>query len=201
MAKGKDFDLAIVGGGIAGLTLAIALYYRGAPVTIYEQAPRFGEIGAGVAFGPNAIDAMKVCHEGIHAAFQKVTTKNLWPSKGKVWFDYVNGMEDPHVGTLKGQEIVFNVPNRTGFAGVHRAHYLDELVKLVPPEIARFGRKLVDIHENSHNGKVVLEFYDGTTVEADAVLGCDGIKSRARQAIVGPNHPSALPVYTHKYAY
>ncbi|KAK5310785.1 hypothetical protein LTR93_011940 [Exophiala xenobiotica] len=182
MAKEKKFDVAIVGGGTAGLTLAIALYHRGVPVTIYEQAPQFAEIGAGVAFGPNAVEAMK-------------------PLKSNVWFDYVDGMDNPLDGTPRGQKIAFSIQNRTGSAGVHRAHYVDELVKLIPLEIARFGKKLVDIQENGHGGKLVMQFKDGTTVETDAVIGCDGVKSRVRQIVVGPNHPSAQPVYTHKYAY
>jgi salicylate hydroxylase len=50
----KPFNLAIVGGGISGLSLAITLLEYGIDLTIYEAAPHFGEIGAGVAFGPNA---------------------------------------------------------------------------------------------------------------------------------------------------
>jgi salicylate hydroxylase len=74
------------------------------------------------------------------------------------------------------------------------------MVKLVPKDIARFGKRLNDITENGR-GKLVMSFTDGTTAEADAVIGCDGIKSRVRQIIVGADHPSAHPTYTHKYAY
>jgi salicylate hydroxylase len=48
---------------------------------------------------------------------------------------------------------------------------------------------------------MVMNFLDGTTAEADCVIGCDGIKSRVRQILFGKDHPSARPVYTHKYAY
>ncbi|KIX01231.1 uncharacterized protein Z518_08956 [Rhinocladiella mackenziei CBS 650.93] len=195
----KNFDVAIVGGGIAGLTLAIALYYRQVPVTIYEQAPQFGEIGAGVSFSPNAVQAMKACHWGVHQAFEKVCTRNEWPSKQKVWFDYLDGYRGPK-DSSKTQEIAFSICNNLGQNAVHRARFLDEIVKLVPREISRFGKKLVNITE-SQNRRMVMYFEDGTTAEADAVIGCDGIKSRMRQLIVGPNHPSAQPVYTHKYAY
>lgn len=193
MPARKPFEIAIIGGGIAGLTLAIALYHRQVPVTVYEQAPQFGEIGAGVSFSPNAVQAMKVCHRGVYEAFEKVCTRNVWPSKQKVWFDYLNGLEDT-------PNIAFTISNSLGQNGVHRARFLDEIVKLVPKEIARFGKKLRDIKEGS-NGRLVMSFEDGTTAEADAVVGCDGIKSRVRQVIVGPDHPSAHPVYTHKYAY
>jgi salicylate hydroxylase len=195
----KDFEIAIVGGGIAGLTLAIALYHRQIAVTVYEQAGQFGEIGAGVSFSPNAVQAMRVCHEGIHQAFDKVCTRNVWPSKRKVWFDYLDGLEEDAPGGAT-QKIAFSVSNDLGQNGVHRARFLDEIVKLLPPKIARFGKKLRDIVEGGDQ-RLVMSFEDGTTAEADAVIGCDGIKSKVRQVIVGEGHPSVHPVYTHKYAY
>ncbi|KAH8587905.1 hypothetical protein B0O99DRAFT_747236 [Bisporella sp. PMI_857] len=198
MPHTKDFEVAIVGGGIAGLTLAIALNCRSIPVTLYEQAPAFGEIGAGVSFSPNAAQAMKMCHQGIYEAFEKVRTRNLWPSKEKVWFDYVDGYGGETQSA--GQPTAFSISNSLGQNGLHRAHFLEEMVKLIPKGLARFGKQLQGITECS-NGKLVMNFEDGTSAEADAIIGCDGIKSRVRQTIVGVTHPSAYPVYTHKYAY
>ena len=199
MAPTKDFEIAIVGGGIAGLTLAIALYQRQVPVKIYEQAPAFGEIGAGVSFSPNAVQAMEVCHQGIYEAFEQVCTRNLWPSKKNVWFDYLDGY-NPIIDNNGKQEAAFTISNSLGQNGVHRAHFLEAMVKLVPKEIARFGKRLGNITE-SGNGKLVMTFDDGSKAEADAIIGCDGIKSRVRQIMVGADHPSAKPTYTHKYAY
>lgn len=190
----KTFEIAIVGGGIAGLTLALALYHRGVPVKIYERAPRFGEIGAGVSFSPNAIQAMRHCHPGIYDAFEKVCTRNGWPSKEKVWFDYIDGTND------EAKEPAFTICTAVGQNGVHRAHFLDELVKLFPAERAIFGKELIGINESAE-GKMVMAFADGSEASADAVIGCDGIKSRVRGIVVGSSHPSVHPTYTHKYAY
>ena len=55
----KPFEIAIVGGGITGITLAVALCKRRIRCTIYEQASAFGEIGAGVGMHPNAVRASK----------------------------------------------------------------------------------------------------------------------------------------------
>lgn len=198
MSPVKDFDVAIVGGGIAGLTLAIALNSRSIPVTLYEQARSFGEIGAGVSFSPNAVQAMKVCHQGIYEAFETVCTRNMWPSKEKVWFDYVDAYSD--VMSNGVLDTAFTISSNLGQNGVHRAHFLDEAVKLIPNQLARFGKRLQNISED-RNGRLVMHFDDGTVAEADAIIGCDGIKSRVRQTIVGPDHPSARPVYTHKYAF
>lgn len=197
MAPSKSFEVAIIGGGIAGVTLAIALHYRNVPVTIYEQAPQFGEVGAGVSFSPNAVQAMKSCHEGVYNAFDKVCTRNVWPSKQNVWFDYLNGYDKNADGH---QEAAFTITNSLGQNGVHRARFLDEMVKLIPEGIAKFGKRLDDI-TTKDDGKLLMKFLDGTTAEADVVVGCDGIKSRVRQLIVGVDHPSAYPTYTHKYAY
>lgn len=197
MAPSKSFEVAIIGGGIAGVTLAIALHYRNVPVTIYEQAPQFGEVGAGVSFSPNAVQAMKSCHEGVYNAFDKVCTRNVWPSKQNVWFDYLNGYDKNADGH---QEAAFTITNSLGQNGVHRARFLDEMVKLIPEGIAKFGKRLDDI-TTKEDGKLLMKFLDGTTAEADVVVGCDGIKSRVRQLVVGVDHPSAYPTYTHKYAY
>ncbi|KAL2830447.1 hypothetical protein BDW59DRAFT_17732 [Aspergillus cavernicola] len=207
--KPKDFHVAIVGGGIAGLSLAIALHHRGISVTIYEQAHAFSEVGAGVSFGPNAVEAMKLCHGGIYDAFTKVCTRNLWPSKEKIWFDYLDGYTDNEADyntssngkEAKRQNIAFTITNSLGQTGVHRAHFLDEMVKLLPEGIAQFHKRLEDIEERSSDGKLVLKFADGAKDEADIVIGCDGIKSRVRQILVGEDHPSANPSFTHKYAY
>ena len=195
----KPFTVAIIGGGIAGITLAIALHHRSIPVTIYEQAPEFGEVGAGVSFSPNAVQAMKACHEGVHAAFEKVCTRNLWPSKQDVWFDYLDGYSNRVAGG--GQEIAFTIRNSLGQNGVHRAQFLEEMVKLIPIEIARFRKHLVGVTERGVDEKLVMRFADGSTDEADLVIGCDGIKSRVRGLLVGEGDPAAVPSFTHKYAY
>lgn len=187
----KDLRVAVVGGGIAGLTLAIALHHRGVSVTVYERAPRFGEIGAGVSFTPNAVRAMQCCHEGIRTAFEKVCTRNGWASKQKVWFDYVDGVES---------KTKFSIHSSLGQNGVHRAQFLDELVRLLPADRAVFAKSLESIRD-VEGQPVEMRFADGTTATADVVVGCDGIKSRVRQHIVGRDHPSAFPSYSYKYAY
>lgn len=46
-----------------------------------------------------------------------------------------------------------------------------------------------------------MKFGDGSVAEADAILGCDGVRSRTRAIMVGEDHPAAEASYTHKYAY
>ncbi|KAL9056034.1 MAG: hypothetical protein Q9162_003213 [Coniocarpon cinnabarinum] len=192
--------LAIIGGGISGLVLAMALHDKGITSTIYEQASHFGEIGAGVAFGSNAIRAMHYCSPKVYEAFTAVATSNqLLPNKEGVqkWFDFVDGYhEDP--AAPQGEKYMFNLQTANR-GGCHRAHFLDELIKHAPKDTAQFGKRLDTITEDS-DGTLKLRFHDGTIAEADVVIGCDGIKSKVRQ-LVFPNHPCAHALYTHKKAY
>ncbi|THZ86696.1 putative salicylate hydroxylase [Aureobasidium pullulans] len=189
--------IAIIGGGISGATLAIALLHRGLDVNVYEQAAHFGEIGAGVAFNPAAARAMKICSPDIFEAFEKVATRNQGEDKQSVWFDWVDAHNDTEVGK---QEYAFSISNEFGANAVHRAHFLDELVKHVPDGVTHFGKHL-DTIEELQDGKLRMKFHDGTDATADAVIGCDGIKSKVRAWMMGADHPCSPPVYTHKYAY
>jgi salicylate hydroxylase len=65
---------------------------------------------------------------------------------------------------------------------VHRASFLDEVIKLFLDEVTRFGKKVEMVMNKG--SKMKLTFQDGSTAEADAVIGCDGVKSRTRQVLL-----------------
>jgi salicylate hydroxylase len=102
---------------------------------------------------------------------------------------------------VKLDETIFQIPARGGVrGGAHRAHLLDEMVKLLPDGIQQFRKRLVDIVEASDgSGDAVLHFADGTTAQHSAVIGCDGIKSKTREVVLGA--ADARPVFSGKYAY
>ncbi|KAF1362472.1 mannitol 1-phosphate dehydrogenase [Lizonia empirigonia] len=206
----KNYNLAIVGGGISGLTLAITLLRYDIPITIYEAAPHFGEIGAGVYLGPNAGRAMKLMSPKIHDAFLKVKTGNQWKEKEDSWFtirvgDARKADKDGYVKAgKKVGDALFDVPMQAGGdrGGVYRAAFLDELVKDVPDDVARFGKRLVDLsNANDNSGDMVLHFADGTTAQHSTVIGCDGIKSKTRPWLLGKEEPASNAHYSGKYAY
>ncbi|KAF1971239.1 FAD/NAD(P)-binding domain-containing protein [Bimuria novae-zelandiae CBS 107.79] len=203
----KTFNLAIVGGGISGLTLAIALQKHDIPITVYESAASFGEIGAGVGFEANFVRTMELISPGIKEGFLRCS--NNVETEPPKWFDVRIGDtqkadSEGSVYEKDGRKIrigepIFTIPARRGpRGGVHRAHFLDELIKLLPPGIAQFKKKLVDVTETS-GGDAVLHFADGTTAQHTAVIGCDGIKSRTRELVL--NREEARPVFSGKYAY
>jgi salicylate hydroxylase len=198
MSSKSELEFAIIGGGIGGLSLGLALLHRGINVQVYEAAHHFGEIGAGVSFTPNAIHAMTICHPGIEAAFKEVRTINAWKSKEKSWFEIYDGLAGSNGGVSPHK---FSVISSLGQNGVHRARFLDELIKAFPRDKAHFGKRL-DKYSKQEDGNYLMTFHDGTTATAPhAVIGCDGIKSNVRASMFGFEHPCARPSYTHKFAY
>lgn len=152
--------IAIIGGGIAGLTLIIALlkHCSHLSITLYESAAAFGEIGAGVGFQPNFVHIMEQIDPRIKDAFEKCAKGNTF-DEPPTWFtvrvgDRRKGNEaDSVVMGKEGRDVklgeeIFVIPSPGGLrGGVHRAHFLDELVKLVPEGVAQFRKKLVDVKE------------------------------------------------------
>jgi salicylate hydroxylase len=156
-------SIAIIGGGIAGLTLTIALLKHAPhlPITLYEAASAFGEIGAGVGFESVMVRTMARIDPRIAEAFEKCSKGNTATEPPK-WFSVRVGDQRKIIGELEdavvletaekskvrlGEE-VFVMPARRGpRGGIHRAHFLDELVKLVPDGIAQFQKRLLNITE------------------------------------------------------
>jgi len=209
----KPFNIAIVGGGISGLILAIALLNHETPIsiTIYESAAQFGEIGAGVGFEPCFVRLMDRISPKIREGYLRCCSNSGSNADPPIWQNVRisdcgradnEGFVWRRNGTnIRPDEALFTIPARKGErGGVHRAHFLDELVKLLPPDIHQFRKKLVNVTEASDgSGDAVLHFADGTTAQHTAVIGCDGIKSKTRELVLGKE--AARPVFSGKYAY
>ncbi|KAI8183532.1 FAD-dependent monooxygenase azaH [Colletotrichum sp. SAR 10_86] len=187
----KDFEIAIIGGGIAGVALAISLVKRNVPCTIYEKAQAFGEIGAGLGITPNATRAMKACDPVIYQVFDRVAQPDI------LW-TFFDGSDEK-----KDDEPIFTLGDaEAGIRGCHRAHFLDGMIQHLPKDVAKFNKQLDRVEEPyGPSGKLRMVFQDGSTAEADAIVGCDGIKSRTREIVVGSDHPSATCGFTHKHCY
>ncbi|KAF7189094.1 6-methylsalicylic acid decarboxylase atA [Pseudocercospora fuligena] len=173
----QDLDVAVVGGGFAGLCLAIGLIKHNIPVTVYESAHHFGEIGAGVSLGSSAQRAMIGIDPRIAQGFENVATYNDWDSMKDVYFTFRFGE-----GQDAGKDFAhLRHEGRSG--GVHRAHFLDELIKLVPEGVAKFGKRVVDVQQLA-DGKVNLS-----------------IHSKIGEYILGKDDPAAQAVFSGKYCH
>ncbi len=171
---GKKPSIAIVGAGIGGMTAAATLRQIGADVRVYEQAPRFARIGAGIQMMPNSMKVLRrigVEERVIHTSFQPYSHLNREWDTGKVMRE------------LPMPESLFGAP----YLCMHRADLHEALAAVVPEEIIHLDKKLCGLEQGA--GQVTLVFADGTRAQADAVIGADGVHSVVRGLIIGPDEP------------
>ena len=173
--------IAVIGGGIGGLAAARALRQRGFEPRVYEAAPELKEVGAGVALHPNAMNALRALD--VEGPVRAVA----WESDYQVVRDGCSGRiltRTPQRGYLE---------RRFGATGctVHRADLLDMLAAGLPARTVQLGARCVSVETNADGARA--RFADGTDIEADVVIGADGIHSAVRASLVGPDAPAALP--------
>ncbi|OJJ29747.1 hypothetical protein ASPWEDRAFT_188187 [Aspergillus wentii DTO 134E9] len=195
---GKNFTVAIIGGGIGGLTLAAGLLQRNVSVQIYEAASEFKEVGLGLTIGPAAHRAMPLIDPQIRRIYDSLITTHA-DSPGyerfrQTWFEVVWA-----TGENAGDVLMDLKALPSGQTTVRRADFLDALVTLIPREIAHFGKRLTKLVEGE-NG-VDLSFEDGTSAKADVVVGCDGIKSKVKEFMIPDEYQQVLPRYSGMYGY
>jgi salicylate hydroxylase len=173
----RKLRIAIVGAGIGGLTAAAALRQKGFEVAVYERARELGEVGAGIQVAPNAVKVIRAL--GIEDEFMKLSAEPQVRLSLK-WDD----------GTVRARER-FKGPMQEVFGAryymAHRADLHGLLLSLVPESAIHTGAECVRA-ENAENA-AVLRFADGREVEADVVLGADGIHSAVRTGLFGPSQP------------
>ena len=170
----RKLAIAVVGAGMGGLAVAATLRRFGMDVRIYEQAPRFARIGAGIQMMPNS---MKVLRQiGIEPRLRGIS---FAPSShlNRVWDTGEITRELPMPESLYGAP----------YLCMHRADLHEALLSALPAEIVHLGKKLVGLDQAA--GQVTLTFADASRAHADAVVGADGVHSAVRDIIVGPDAP------------
>jgi len=170
----KQLTFAIVGAGMGGLTAAATLRRAGIDAHVYEQAPRFERIGAGIQMMPNSMKVLRgIGIEGKlrPTCFQPYSHLNREWDTGRVMRE------------LPMPESMFGAP----YLCMHRAHLHSTLVSALPEEIIHLNKKLVGLDQRA--GQLTLAFADGSRATADAVIGADGVHSIVRDIIIGPDAP------------
>lgn len=198
MAK-EQVNIAIVGAGIGGLALAIGLTHQKIPFTIYESAPSFSTVGAGVGLGPNALRAMDLIDTRFRSMYMKIATGNLKPEKKHVMMEAMRMEEGLGEGESWWGHGEWGAPyfERTG---AHRKDLLDIMTSFIDKDAVRFNKTVTSIQQA--NDQVTLAFTDGHTAQHIAVVGCDGIRGLTRSAVLAERYPEAVkPQYTNKYVY
>ncbi|RMY89637.1 hypothetical protein D0862_10167 [Hortaea werneckii] len=190
MPRETSSHIAIVGGGLCGLSLAIALKARGIPFRIYETRSSFTELGAGINIGPNTLRTFQLIDPSLYQALEKIWCRNP-PGQEDVWMQIRLGApsgkyDDAHLVT----ELM---APPTGNVTVQRNALLQILAERVGQGNAVFDKKFVNYRCDGDG--VILSFADGTEERASAVIACDGIHSAVRQAMLDPKDPAANPQY------
>jgi salicylate hydroxylase len=103
--QAAPFTVAIIGGGLAGLTLSIGLTRYGISHKIYESAKCFSEIGAGIAMEPNAVWALALIDPRLRQCYNRCATYNeregQREGQRRLYFDFRYGMESDKTGDTK----------------------------------------------------------------------------------------------------
>ena len=166
-------EIAIVGGGIGGLTLCAALDRVGVRATIYEQAAAITPLGAGIQLTANATKALAglgVLDEIRAQSFEPEIGYNREGDTGVVTNELPMG---------KAIEAAYGAPD----LALNRAVLQFALLRRIPEGALRLGYRLRSVVPRGE--RVRLDFEDGRSVEADAVIGADSIHSVVREALFG----------------
>lgn len=179
-AADNPFHVAVIGAGIGGLATALALLRAGQQVQVYESVNTLGEVGAGLSITPNAGKALRAL--GLEAEL------TLWgnrPPAGAIRH-YKTGQQ--LVALPQDQsEVRYGIPlYHVHRADLHRA--LKQAIESLDPGCIHTGSGLQSIEQFS--GRVRFTLTDGSTHQADILIGADGIHSRTRSEIFGPDQPN-----------
>jgi len=159
--------IAIIGGGIGGLTVALALKKFGFEADVYEQAPALLDVGAAIALWPNATRVLDELGLG------ETIRAHAGEMEQICWLD--------RHGFLINQVRISNA------VALHRADLQSTLLHALPAELIKLGHRLVGY--DTRGNKVVARFSTGKEIEADFLIGADGIHSHVRSQLLDYDEP------------
>ena len=175
----------IIGGGISGLTAAIALRKYGFRVVLFEQSEQFGDVGAGITIGPNASRVL------VFLGLQEKLAPHTRTPRHAGILHFSTG--DSISYALRGDNYLseFGAP----FWHIHRADLLAVLLDALSGDSGvelRPGHKLNHISQSESH--VTCTFTNGVTTHSDILIACDGIKSVVRETLF-PGAPAQFTGY------
>jgi salicylate hydroxylase len=171
-------QIAVIGGGIGGLTAAVALCQAGFEVDVYEQAPQLTEVGGGINMAPNAT---RVLHglgfaEGLdrEGVRPRSTHQRRWQDGRTLQRALLNPL----------CEELYGAPHMT----IHRADLLATIAAAFPSERVHLGHRLVDLVDRGNRTEAWFE--NGVRATVDVLVGADGIHSAVRNLLFGEEAPA-----------
>lgn len=178
--------IAIIGAGLGGTAAAGLLERSGYDVALYEQAPAFSRLGAGIHLGPNVMKIMR--RLGIEDAL------NVMGSHPDFWYS-----RDWKTAEALSQIPLGDFALKTygaTYLTVHRGDFHALMTQAVTPGTIRFGKCLQSVEDVGN--EVRLTFTDGTVETADIVIGADGVNSKIREHLLGAEPPRYTGYVAHR---
>jgi salicylate hydroxylase len=167
----------VVGAGIGGLAAALMLGRAGIDVSLFEQASELRGVGAGIMTSPNA---NRILHRlGLEEPLRRIGVRPR-ARQLRRWDDGRVLATAPLAGVCERD---FGAP----YYNFHRAELLDVLACPLPDGIVHLDHRCVELTPRAN--RVELRFHNGTIVDADLVVGADGIHSTVRDTIFSPLSP------------
>ena len=189
MPSWKDEPVLIVGGGIGGLTAALALARQGIPSQVIEQAAEFKEIGAGIQLGPNVFWMFEKL-----GLIEPISALAVFPDN-LVMLDSITGEEVTRIPLGASFRKNFHHP----YALIHRADLHNVLLDACrKSNLIRLdaAQKIVEVDEV--NGGVTAKTASGKDYRGAALIGADGLWSTIRQIVVGDGKPKPAGHITYR---
>jgi salicylate hydroxylase len=172
----KVSRISIVGGGIGGLSAALALQHFGCRVSVFEQARELREIGAGVTITPNAMHALNFLGVGERIA------KEAGPTEAYLIRHFQTGE------VIKIRASGTDYVERFG-AAYHQVHRADLHATLADAVLRNDSSSVFLNHRfeslTQDSSQVVARFTNGKTIASDVLIGCDGAASKVRACVFG----------------
>jgi salicylate hydroxylase len=169
--------IAIVGGGLAGIAAAHALKTVGIKADVFETAPALGEIGAAVNVSPQAVKALQAIGVGDNVAAVGNTSPGIY-TRNMQTGEFLE-LNDRHKAAAR-----YGAPYDTS----PRTNLLDALASGLDHSAIHLGHRLTGLEERSD--RILLAFANGAEVEAEIVIGADGVRSVIRRALYGDDNPT-----------
>ncbi|KGE09546.1 6-hydroxynicotinate 3-monooxygenase [Burkholderia gladioli] len=182
----KQPRIAIVGAGLGGTAAAALLQRSGYDVRLYEQAPSFSRLGAGIHLGPNVMKIMRRigCEDALNAMGSH---PDFWYSR--------DGITAEVMSQIPLGDFALKTYGAS-YLTVHRGDFHALMTQAVAPGTIAFGRKLTAIEDTG--SEVRLGFDDGTVETADIAIGADGVNSRLREHLLGAEPPRYTGYVAHR---
>lgn len=182
----SDKSIAVIGGGIGGVSAALNLLRAGFDVHVYEQSRALREVGAGINVPSNATRVIHGLGLGDKLASLGVMPMGVHQQR---WDDG---------RTLLRTPLGFEVERHFGYRQYqsHRADVLNMLVGVLPAERMHVGHRLTGFSERGD--KIDVQFENGARISVDALIGADGIHSTVQRQLFGATPPRFTGCYAYR---